>query len=92
MALQMDIIPVPRGPFCYINAEDGIVLADDALRTELASRHPACWKRIEMRRKFMQDVVGIRLHADVLPLSNTPGWLAPYVLEPNQALVMRRPM
>ncbi|MGD0226177.1 MAG: hypothetical protein ABSF71_27915 [Terriglobia bacterium] len=87
MALQADIIPVSRGPFCYINAEDGIVLADEKLRAELASRFPACWRRIEKRRAFMKEVVGIRLHEDVLPLSNTPGWLAPYVLEPAKAFV-----
>jgi hypothetical protein len=89
MALQMDIIPVSCGPFCYINGEDGIVLADPTLRAELARRYPACWRRIEMRRNFMQEVVGIRLHEDVLPLSNTPGWLAPYVLEPTHAFVNR---
>jgi hypothetical protein len=87
MALQMDIIPVSRGPFCYINGEDGIVLADETLRAEVANRYPACWNRIERRRAFMQEVVGIRLHEDVLPLSNTPGWLAPYVLEPGKAFV-----
>jgi len=87
MALQMDIIPVSRGPFCYINGEDGIVLADEILRAELASRYPACWNRIERRRAFMKEVVGMRLHEDVLPLSNTPGWLAPYVLEPANAFV-----
>ena len=90
MALQADIIPVSRGPFCYINAEDGIVLADDNLRAELASHYPACWRRIEMRRNFMKDVVGMTLHEDVLPLGNAPGWLAPYVLEPNRAFVIRR--
>jgi hypothetical protein len=90
MALQMDIIPASRGPFCYINAEDGVVLADENLRADLANRHPACWKRIEKRRRFMQDVLGIRLQDGVLPLSNAPAWLAPYVLEPNDAFVMRR--
>jgi hypothetical protein len=39
-ALQMDIIPVSQGPFCYINAEDGVVLADEALREGIASRYP----------------------------------------------------
>ena len=66
------------------------MLADETLRAELASRYPACWKRIEMRRNFMREVVGIRLHEDVLPLSNTPGWLAPYVLEPARAFVISR--
>ena len=91
MALQADIIPVSRGPFCYINAEDGIVLADDNLRAELASHYPACWRRMEMRRNFMKDLLGITLHEDVLPLGNAPGWLAPYVLEPSRAFVIRRP-
>lgn len=90
MALQMDIIPVSRGPFCYINGEDGIVLANEKLRAELASNFPACWKRIGRRRSFMRDVIGIRLHEDVLPLSNAPAWLAPYALEPTQAFVMNR--
>lgn len=90
MALQMDIIPISRGPFCYINAEDGVVLADENLRADLASNHPACWGRIERRRAFMQEIVGIHLHDDVLPLSNTPAWLAPYVLEPNNGFVLRR--
>ena len=30
MVMQMDIIPVSRGPFCYSNAEDGLALADEA--------------------------------------------------------------
>ena len=88
MAIQMDIIPVSRGPFCYSNAEDGIALADEALRAELAQRFPACWTRIEGRRRFLADTIGIGLHETVLPLSNIPGWLAPYVLEPNNAFVL----
>src|SRR5262245_64809859 len=50
MAIQMDIIPVSQGPFCYVNAEDGIVLADETLRSELARRHPTCWLRMQARR------------------------------------------
>jgi len=80
MALQMDIIPVSRGPFCYVNAEDGVVLADEALRSALAARAPACWKRIQARRAFMADAIGIRLDESVLPLSQTPAWLPPYAL------------
>jgi hypothetical protein len=91
MAMQSDIIPVSHGPFCYSNAEDGIVLADEKLQAELAARHPACWARMRKRRNFMQKALGITLHESVLPLSNTPGWLAPYVLDPGRAFVMRRP-
>jgi len=87
MALQMDIIPVSAGPFCYSNAEDGVVIADESLRSDLADRYPACWKRIEARRGFMQDSLGIRLDESVLPLSNTPGWLTPYGLDLGTAMV-----
>ena len=58
MALQMDIIPVSLGPFCYINAEDGIVLADARLRAQLARGHPDFWKRAQARRAFMRERPG----------------------------------
>ena len=86
MALQSDIIPISAGPFCCSNAEDGIVLADEKLRADLAARHPDCWRRIAARQKFMRETLGIRIHDSVLPLSNTPAWLVPYALAPNRAL------
>jgi hypothetical protein len=87
----MDIIPISVGPFCYINGEDGIALGDEALRSEIASRFPAMWSRIQARRAFMTDLVGIRLDDTVLPFSNTPGWLPPYALKPGRILVKRVP-
>ncbi len=89
MVLQSDIIPVSAGPFCYLNAEDGIALADPSLRAELAERYPRCWARMTQRRLFMSEVLGLPLDESVLPLSNTPGWLAPYILDPECALVYR---
>jgi hypothetical protein len=83
MALQMDIIPVSAGPFCVANAEDGVVLADEALRSELAAQHPAVWRRIQARQQFMREALGIRLLPEVLPLGNTPGLFAPYFLNPR---------
>ena len=83
MALQMDIIPVSKGPFCCINAEDGIALADEALRADLARQYPGCWLRVQKRRSFMRDALGIRLDESVLPLGNMPGWLPPYALAPE---------
>ncbi|MDH4063234.1 MAG: hypothetical protein OEW19_02455 [Acidobacteriota bacterium] len=88
-AVQMDIIPVSCGPFCTINAEDGIALADEALRAECAARFPAMWSRISARRAFMMHTLGITLDQSVLPLSNTAGWLAPYALAPTRAFVKR---
>lgn len=90
MALQMDIIPVSKGPFWYVNAEDGIALADEALREQIASEHPQCWERIAARQRFMREVLGIAVDDSVLPLSNAPAVLSPYALRPEQALVQVR--
>ena len=88
MALQMDIIPVSLGPFCYTNAEDGVVLGDERLRAQLAQGFPELWNRVQARRAFMQDALGIRLDDSVLPLSNTAGWLPPWALDLHTALVI----
>src|SRR5690606_28487637 len=74
-ALQMGIIPVSKGPFCYVNCEDGIVLADGSLRERIAMEHPEVWSRIQKRRAFMTEVLGFSLDESVLSLSNIPGWL-----------------
>jgi len=89
MALQMDIIPVSKGPFCYANAEDGVVLADASLRAALARDYPACWRRIQARRSFMDQTLGIPLDEAVLPLSNMPAYLPPYVMSPERVFVNR---
>ena len=70
MALQMDIIPVSQGLFCYANAEDGVILADETLRSELAEQYPDLWSRVLARRHFMDQALGISLDESVLPLSN----------------------
>jgi Xaa-Pro aminopeptidase len=87
MAIQMDMIPVSKGPLCYSNVEDGIALADSTLRQEIANRHPACWKRIQARRDFMTGKLGIILDAGVLPLGNTPAWLCPYAMDTETVFV-----
>ncbi len=88
MALQADIIPATGTPWFTSNIEDGIALADASLRAAFAARYPAAWSRIEARRRFMMDVLGIRLHADVLPFSNLPAYLPPYLLRPDQAMTV----
>ena len=88
MALQVDIIPATGTEYFTTNIEDGIALADGALRKSFAARYPAAWHRIEERRRFMSDELGIELHPDVLPFSNIPAYLAPFLLSPGQAMTM----
>ena len=85
--LQSDVIPVSGGPFVYNNLEDGIALADKKLQDELRRDFPDLMMRADTRRAFLCDVLGIQIDQSVIPLSNAPGWLAPYVLEPDLAYV-----
>jgi hypothetical protein len=89
MAMQVDIIPATGTDYFTTNIEDGICIADEALRAQIAARHPDAWKRIEARRSFMTNVLGLTLHPDVLPLSNLAGYLPPFLLSPGQAMVAR---
>jgi hypothetical protein len=86
MAFQVDVIPATGTPYFTTNIEDGIALADASLRAELAARHPGAWERIMRRRAFMADQLGIELHPDVLPFSNLPAVLPPFLLRPDRAM------
>jgi hypothetical protein len=88
MAFQVDIIPATGTPYFTTNIEDGIALADDALRDRLATAYPGAWSRIEARRAFMRESLGIDLHPDVLPFSNIPAYLPPFLLRPDWAMTV----
>jgi hypothetical protein len=90
MALQVDIIPATGTPYHTTNIEDGIALADEALRAAFAAKYPEAWSRIERRRTFMQEVLGIRLKPEVLPFSNIPAYLPPFWLAPERAMRVAR--
>jgi hypothetical protein len=61
-------------------------LADEALRSAFADRYPDAWARVQARRRFMIDTLGIDLHPDVLPFSNLAAHLSPFLLRPDQAM------
>jgi hypothetical protein len=46
------------------------------------------WARIEARRAFMADRLGIAPHPDVLPFSNLPAYLPPFLLAPDRAMTV----
>ena len=85
-AIQVDIIPATNSPYFSINIEDGIALLDAGGRDAFRERYPDAWKRIEARRAFMGDVLGIRLKPEVLPFSNLAAALPPFILAPQRVL------
>ncbi len=88
MALQCDIIPATGTDYFTSNIEDGIALADSVMRAEFKSKYPEAWNRIEARRAFMMEKLGIRLKPEVLPFSNIPAWLPPFWLSPDNVMTM----
>ena len=85
-AIQCDIIPAAGRPYIGANIEDGIALLDEPGRDEMRDKFPELWGRVEARRAFMGDVLGIRLKPEVLPLSNLAAALPPYWLSPGRLL------
>lgn len=67
--------------------EDGVVVADAGLRRRLARRWPAMWKRFEARRRFMTDQLGIGIGPEVLPMSNFPAAVIPWLLASDHCMV-----
>ena len=86
MTLQCDIIPATGTAYFTTNIEDGLALADESLRAEFAATYPQAWARVEARRTFMIDALGIELHPDVLPFSNLAGHLPPFLMRPDRAM------
>jgi hypothetical protein len=88
MAFQCDIIPTPVPPGWAVNCEDPLVFADEELRGKLKNRFPAVWSRIEQRRAFMLEQLGIEIGEEVLPLSSMPAYFPPLWLSPSKVLTL----
>jgi Xaa-Pro aminopeptidase len=88
MAIQVDVIPSSPVYFST-RMEDGIVIADAALRRSLQTGYPDCFGRCQKRRAFMIDVLGIDLPEEVLPLGNVPTIVPPFFLRPNQIFAVQ---
>ena len=88
MAFQVDVIPATGTDYFTTNIEDGLALADSSLRDAFAAAYPEAWGRIQARRRFMSDALGIALHPDVLPFSNLAAHLPPFLLRPDRAMTV----
>ena len=87
MALQMDVIP-EHPVYASCRMEDGYVIADAALRADLASRFPDVAARCARRAAFMRDVIGMAVPEGLLPLADTCGIVAPWLLDPGQVIAL----
>jgi len=87
MPFQIDVIPTPLKAGWALNCEDPVTFADAALRAELQTKHPEAWARIEKRRAFMRDALGVSVKESILPLSSTPLYLPPFWLRADHVLV-----
>ena len=86
MAKQMDVIP-GHPVYGSTRMEDGYVIADSTLRAELKRDFPEVAARCDARAHFMRDVVGMTVPDTLLPLADTCGIVAPYLLDPAQIVV-----
>jgi hypothetical protein len=87
MAIQADVIPSSKA-YYSTRMEEGVVLADADLRGELARKFPACYARCQARRRFMTEVLGFELAEAVLPFSNIPALVPPFLLRPQQVFAL----
>jgi hypothetical protein len=88
MAVQVDVIPGTGTKWYTSNIEDGLCLADVKLRREFEERYPEAWGRIQARRAYMTGTLGLKIAPEVLPFSNIPAYLPPFVLAPRMAMRM----
>lgn len=89
MIFQIDIIPSVPG-YGGVSAESTVALADEGLKRDIRSRYPGMWERMERRRAYITEVLGIALSPDVLPMCSTVAYLRPYLLNHRQAFSMQR--
>jgi Xaa-Pro aminopeptidase len=87
MVMQCDVIPA-HPVFGSTRMEDGYVIADAALRAELERTQPGLMARAALRRGFMRDRIGLNVADDLLPLADTCGIIAPWLLEPCRMLAL----
>lgn len=88
MLFQIDMIPSVEG-YGGTNAESTIALADEALQKQIQSESPALWHRIQSRRDYIKNELGIQLNPDVLPMTSTVAYLRPLLFEKEKAMKIK---
>tara|TARA_Y100001970_G_C14154911_1_gene814976 strand:- start:47 stop:1441 length:1395 start_codon:yes stop_codon:yes gene_type:complete len=86
-AFQMDIIPATNTNYFSANLEDGVVILDKEDREIFKDKYPEEMERIDKRREFIINQIGINLKPEVMPLSNIPCYLSPFILNFSKIVV-----
>lgn len=84
MLFQIDIIPSVKG-YCGISCESGIMLADKDLINKIKEEYPYIWDRIEKRRNYIKNILGINISEEIIPTSAATALCKPFLL--NKELV-----
>lgn len=87
MIFQIDIIPSVSG-YNGTSAEECVAIADPELQQTIQAEYPELWERILTRKAYIKDKLNIEIHPQILPLSNTVGYLRPFFLAKGKALVV----
>lgn len=85
MLFQFDIIPSVPG-YSGASCEGGVVLADEHLRAVIQNEYPEMWSRMQARRSYLIEEIGIKLSEEVLPMSNAAAYYRPFFLNKESAL------
>ena len=88
-AIQMDIIPATNSNYFSTNLEDGIFILNKNDKKIFNDKYPQAMERIELRREFMINKLGINLQPEIMPLSNIPAVLSPFILNFNKVVEFR---
>lgn len=87
MAMQMDVIP-GNPVYGSTRMEDGYAIVDSDMHSDLHDRHPEVADRCARRRAFMREVIGMDVPYTLLPLADTCGIVAPFLLAPGQIVTL----
>ena len=85
-AYQCDYTVSFHEPFMSCHIEDGVVIADEALRAQIEAISPDCMCRIRARQEYMRTVLGIDLADETLPMSDLPCVCFPYMADLSTVL------
>ena len=86
-AFQMDIIPATNTNYFSANLEDGVVILNKEDREIFKDKYPEEMERIDKRREFIINQIGINLKPEVMPLSNIACYLSRIILNFSKAVV-----